>query len=224
MTTVTLMRRLLLARHVLRDVVERRISTKLACLAAIIIVLWGTVAAAISSPTAFIALIFTISLSAYLVWTLEPVERSLDAMIVQLVRLEIGGHGLLIDFEKPAGRAFISGDVKVENATGCEIKLRSYRFEQVGIDSPGVAPMALQTPESACEEVVPHGEARHIKLEKNEIFGGREGLNDAACVPMKLTFSVQFEIEGELLATSVSRTLQCYALIKSAPRDEMLLP
>ena len=224
MTTVTLMKRLLLARHVLRDVVERRISMKLACLAAIIIILWGTVAAAINSQMAFIALIFTLGLCVYLVWTLGPVERSLDAMILQLVRLEIGGHGLIIDFERPAGRAFISGEVKVENATGCEIKLRNYRFEQIAIDSPGAAPMALQMPESACDEIVPNGESRSVKLEKNEIFGGREGLGDAACVPMKLTLSVQFEIEGETLATSATHTLQCYALIKSAPRDEMLLP
>jgi hypothetical protein len=224
MTTVTLTKRLLLARHVLRDMVEHHLSTKLACLAAIIVILWGTVAAAINSPTAFIALIFTLSLCAYLIWTLEPVTRNLDAMILQLVRLEIGGHGLIIDFEKPAGRVFISGDVKVENATGCEIRLRSYRFEQIGIDSPGAAPMALQTPESACDEIVPHDESRSVKLEKNEIFGGREGLGDAACVPMKLTVSVHFDVEGENIAASASRTLQCYALIRSVPRDEMLLP
>ena len=224
MTTVTLMKRLLLARHILCDMTERRTSAKLACLGAIVVVLCGIVAAAMNSPTAFVALFFTLALCAYAIWTIEPAVRNLDAMILQLVRLEIGGHGLIIDFEKPAGRAFLSGDVKVENATGCEIRLRSYRFEQIGIDSPGVAPMALQMPESACDETIPHGESRCIKLEKQEIFGGRDGLGDAACVPMKLTVSVQFEIEGEHITTPASRTLQCYALIQSVPRDPMLLP
>jgi hypothetical protein len=221
---MTLMRRLLLARHVLRDMTERRISAKLACLGALVVVLCGIVAAAIHSQTAFVALLFTLALCAYVIWTIEPAVRNLDAMILQLVRLEIGGHGLIVDFEKPAGRAFLSGEVKVENATGCEIRLRSYRFEQIGIDSPGAAPMELQTPESTCDEIVPHGESRCIKLEKHEIFGGREGLGDAACAPMKLTVSVQFEIEGENIITPASRTLQCYALIKSVPRDPMLLP
>jgi hypothetical protein len=217
------MKRLLLARHVLRDIAERGAAAKVACLGVIVVVLVGFVAGIIHSQTAFIALLFMLALCAYLIWTIEPAVRNLDAMILQLVRLEIGGHGLIIDFEKPAGRAFLSGEVKVENATGCEIRLRSYRFEQIGIDSPGVAPMALQMPESACNETVPHGESRCIKLEKHEIFGGREGLGDAACAPMKLTVSVHFEIEGEAV-TPASRTLRCYALIKSAPGDPMLLP
>ena len=103
----------------------------------------------------------TLALCGYLAWTIEPAMRNLDAMILQLVRLEIGGHGLIIDFEKPDGRAFLSGDVKVENATGCDIRLRSYRFEQIGIDSPGAAPMALQAPESTCDEIVA---ARRVAL------------------------------------------------------------
>ena len=62
--------------------------------------------------------------------------------------------------------------------------------------SPGAAPMALQMPESTCDEIIPHDESRYIKLEKHEFFGGREGLGEAACVPMKLTVSVRFEIAG----------------------------
>ena len=220
---MTLLRRLLLARHVLGAMTESRTSAKLACLGAVVVVVCGIIAALIKSPTAFIALLFTLGICAYVIWTIEPAVRNLDAMIVQLVRLEIGGHGLIIDFERPDGRAFLSGDVKVENATGCEIRLRSYRFEQVGIDSPGAAPMALQSPESTCDDIVPHDESRYIKLEKHEFFGGREGLGDAACVPMKLTVSVHFEIEGENITTPASRTLQCYALIRSAPREKMLL-
>jgi hypothetical protein len=189
----------------------------------VIVVLCGIVTAAIHSPTAFVALIFTVALSAYLLWTLEPAMRNLDTMIPQLVRVEISGHGLTIDFEKPAGRAFLSGDVKVENESGCVLKLRSYRFEQISIDLPGAAPLALQAPESACEETVPNGESRYVKLEKNEIFGGREGLRDAACVPMKLTVSVQVEIEGERISAPVTRTLRCYALIKPIAGDPMLL-
>jgi hypothetical protein len=219
-----LVKRLLLTRHVLRDMAERSILVKLAGLGAIIVVLCGIVAAIIHSQTAFAALLLTLALCAYLIWALEPAVRNLDAMILQLVRLEIGGYGLIIDFEKPAGRAFLSGDVKVENATGCEIQLRSYRLEQIGIDLPGAAPMALQTPESACNEIIPHGESRYIKLEKHEIFGGREGLGDAACVPMKLTVSVHFEVEGENLVTPASRSLQCYALVRAVPQDPMLLP
>jgi hypothetical protein len=218
------MRRLLLARHVLREIAEGGVWTKLACLGAVVIILCGVVAAALHSQTAFVGLLFTLALCAYLVWTIEQAVRNLDAMILQLVRLEIGGHGLIVDFEKPDGRAFLSGGVKVENATGCEIRLRSYRFEQVGIDSPDAAPMTLRTPECACDEIVPQGESRCIKLEKTEIFGGREGLGDAACVPMRLTVSVHFEIEGENIVTPASRTLQCYAFIRSAPRDPLLLP
>lgn len=222
-TTMTLMRRLLLVRHVLRDMAERGVWTKLAGLGAVVIILCGIVAAALHSQMAFAALLFALALCAYAIWTIEPAVRHFDAMILQLVRLEIGGHGLIIDFEKPAGRAFVSGDVKVENATGCEIRLRRYRFE-IGVDSPGAAPMALQMPETTCDEVVPQGESRFLKLEKHEIFGGREGLNDAACVPMKLTVSVHFELEGETIPAPAIRTLQCYALIRSAPRDLMLLP
>ena len=40
---------------------------------------------------------------------------------------------------------------------------------------------------------------------------------------MKLTVSVRFEIEGEHITTPASRTLQCYAFIRSAPREKMLL-
>ena len=221
---MTFMRRLLLARHILGALNEPKTSSKLGFIGAAIVVVGGLVAAFLHSPMALTALFATLALCAYLIWTVEPAVRNLDAMIVQLVRLEIGGHGLTIDFEKPDGRAFISGDVKVENATGCVIKLQSYQFDQVGIDSPGAAPMVLQSPESKCEDTVKQEESRLIKLEKQEVFGGREGLRDAACVPMKLTVSVRFEIEGENIRTPASRTLQCYALIRSTPRDQLLMP
>ena len=221
---MTLMKRLLLARYVLRDMAEGSLSAKLARVGVVVVVLCGLVAGAMHSQVALLALLLTVALCAYVIWTIEPAVRNLDAMIMQLIRLEIAGHGLIIDFEKPAGRAFLSGAVRVENATGCEIRLRGYRFDPIGIDAPGAAPMALQTPESTCDELVPHDESRDIKLDKHEIFGGREGLGDAACVPMKLTLSVHFEIEGQRIVTPVSRTLQCYAFIRAVPNDPMLLP
>jgi len=217
------MRRLLLVRHVLGAVTEGTLLAKVACLCAILVIVCGLTAAILKSPIALFALLLTLALCAYVIWTLEPAVRNLDEMIVQLVRLEIGGHGLIIDFEKPDGRAFLSGDVKVENATGCDIRLRSYRFEQIGIDSPGAAPMELQSPESTCDDVVPHDASRYIKLEKHEFFGGRERLGEAACVPMKLTVSVHFEIQDEKITTPATRTLQCYAFVRSAPREKMLL-
>jgi hypothetical protein len=221
---VTLMRRFLLVRHMLGAMTEGTVMPKLAAAVAVLLIAFGIGAAAIKSPLAFIALLFLLALSVYLIWTIEPAVRHLDAMILQLVRLEIGGHGLTIDYERPNGRGFLSGDVRVENETGCEIRLRSYVFEKVGIDLPGAAPMALQMPESTCDEIIPHAESRYIKLEKQEFFGGREGLEEAACVPMKLTLSVRFEIADEQISTPASRTLQCYAFVRATRRDERLLP
>jgi hypothetical protein len=40
---------------------------------------------------------------------------------------------------------------------------------------------------------------------------------------MKLTVSVRFEVEGEHITGPASRTLQCYAFVRSAPREKMLL-
>ena len=221
---MTLMRRFLLARHVLGAMTEGKTSAKLSALGVVVVVVCGLVAGVINSPMALVALLFTLAICVYLIWTIEPALRTLDAMIVQLVRLEVGGHGLIIDFEKPDGRAFLSGDVKVENATGCDIRLKSYEFEQVGIDSPGAPPMELQSPESKCDDIVPHDASRYIKLEKHEFFGGRDRLGEAGCVPMKLTVSVRFEIEGENITTPASRTLQCYAFIRAVARDQRLLP
>lgn len=220
---MTFMRRLLLARHVLGAITDSTTLAKLASLCAIIVIVAGLVAAVLHSQTACFALVLSLALCGYLAWTIEPAMRDLNAKIAELVRLEIGGHGLIIDFEKPDGRAFLSGDVKVENATGCDIRLKSYAFEQVGIDSPGAAPMTLQAPESTCDDVVPHDASRFIKLERHEFFGGRESLGEAVCVPMKLTVSVRFEVEGEHITKPASRTLQCYAFIRSAPREKMLL-
>jgi hypothetical protein len=220
---VTLMRRLLLARHVLGAVTDSTILAKLASLCAVIVIVAGLVAAVLYSRTALFALMLSLAVCAFLLWTIAPAIRDLDEKIVQLVRLEIGGHGLIIDFEKPDGRAFLSGDVKLENATGCDIRLKSYVFEQVGIDSPGAAPLTLQAPESTCDDVVPRDASRFIKLERHEFFGGRESLGEAACVPMKLTVSVRFEVEGEHITGPASRTLQCYAFVRSAPREKMLL-
>jgi len=220
---VTLTKRLLVARHVLGAFTESKTLAKLASLCAIIVLVTGFAAAILHSPTALFALVLSLALCAYLLWTIAPALHDLDAKIVQLVRLEIGGHGLIIDFEKPDGRAFLSGEVKLENATGCDIRLNSYAFEQVGIDSPGAAPMTLQAPESTCDDVVPHDASRFIKLERHEFFGGRESLGEAACVPMKLSVSVRFEVEGEHITAPASRTLQCYTFIRSAPREKMLL-
>jgi hypothetical protein len=218
------MRRLLLARRGLRAVAGGKTWT-LVCVGVIVaIVVCGIVAAAIRSQTAFVALFLTLGCCAFLVWTIAPAVRNLDSMILGLVRLEIGGPGLILDFQRPGGRVLLSGDVKVENETGCEIRLRSYRFEQISIDLPGAAPITLATPESTCDDIVPHTESRYIKLEKNEVFGGRESLGDAACVPMTLTVSVHFEIEDESFAKPASRTLQCYAFIRAAPHDPLLLP
>jgi hypothetical protein len=215
----------MLARHVLRAVSGGGWLPKAAAAAALIVVVCALVTTAMrSSLLSFVALLFLVGLCSYLIWTIEPAVRNLDAMILELVRLEVGGHGLIIDYERPDGRAFLSGDVKVENLTGCGIRLRSYLFEKVGTDLPGAAPMALQSPESTCDEIIPHGESRYIKLEKQEFFGGREGLNEAACVPMKLTLSVRFEIADERISAPASRTLQCYAFVRSAPRDQRLLP
>jgi len=220
---MTLMQRYLLARHVLGAWTDGRTSTKAAAIGAALVLVCGIVAAFLHSPMALIALCAALGLCAFLVWTLAPAVRNLDEMIVSLVRLEVGGHGLIIDFEKPDGRAFLSGDIRVENATGCDIRLTSYEFQQVGIDSPGAPPMELQAPESKCDDVIPHDSARFIKLEKHEFFGGRDRLGDAGCVPMKLTVSVRFEIENEHITTPATRTLQCYAFIRSTPREKMLL-
>ncbi len=220
---MSFMRRLLLARHVLGAVTESTTLAKLASLCGIIVLVFGLTAAVLHSQTALFALVLSLALCGYLVWTIQPAMRDLNAKIVELVRLEIGGHGLIIDFEKPDGRAFLSGDVKLENATGCDIRLKRYTFEQVGFDSPVAAPITLQAPESTCDDVVPHYASRYIKLEKHEFFGGRESLADAACVPMKLTVSVLFEVADEHITKSASRTLQCYALIRSTPREKMLL-
>ncbi len=222
-TRMTLMQRYLLARHVLGAMTEGKTSAKAAAAGAALVLICGLVAAFLHSPMALVALFSMLALCAYLIWTIEPAVRNLDEMIVSLVRLEVGGHGLIIDFEKPDGRAFISGDVKVENLTGCDIRLKSYEFQQVGIDSPGAPPMELQSPESKCDDVVPHDSARYIKLEKHEFFGGRDRLGEAGCVPMKLTVLVRFEIENENITTPATRTLQCYALIRSTPREKMLL-
>lgn len=221
--TMTLMQRFLLARHVLAALTEGKTSAKVAALGAILVLVCGLVAAVLHSPMALVALLSTLALCVYLIWTIQPAVRNLDAMILSLVRLEVGGHGLIIDFEKPDGRAFLSGDVKVENATGCDIRLKSYEFMQVGIDSPGAPPMELQSPESKCDDIVPHDSARYIKLEKHEFFGGRERLGEAGCVPMKLTVSVRFEIENESITTPATRTMLCYAFIRSTPREKMLL-
>jgi hypothetical protein len=222
---MTLMRRFLLARHALGALTEGGVLPKVAGAAAMIIVVCALVTAVMrSSVLSFAALFFMVGFCAYLIWTIEPAVRNLDAMILQLVRLELGGHGLIIDYERPNGRTFLSGEVRVENMTGCEIRLRNYHFEQVGIDSPGAAPMQLQSPESNCDEIVPHAEARAIKLERQEFFGGREGLDDAACVPMRLTLSVGFEIQDEHISAPARRTFQCYALVRAAPRDQRLMP
>ena len=221
---MTLMRRFLLVRHALAAVTEGSVGPKIAAAAVLLVVLCGLGIAAGRSPWSVPALLLLVSLCGYLIWTIEPAVRDLDAMILQFVRLEIGGHGLIIDYERPNGRTFLSGDVKVENITGCEIRLRNYRFEQVAIDLPGAAPMTLQSPESNCDEIVPDAESRYIKLEKQEFFGGRQGLDDAACVPMRLTVSVFFEIQDERISAPATRTIRCYALVRSTPRDMRLLP
>jgi hypothetical protein len=217
------MRRLLLARHILGAMTDSTTLAKLASLCAIIVIVCGLTAGALHSQTACFALVLALALCGYLIWTIAPAVRNLNAEIVRLVRLEIGGHGLIIDFERPDGRTFLSGDVKLENATGCQIRLRSYVFEQIGIDSPGAVAWTLQSPEATCDDIVPTDASRYIKLEKHEFFGGRESFGDATCVPMKLTVSVRFEIEGEHITDPATRTLQCYALIRSAPREKMLL-
>jgi hypothetical protein len=217
------MRRLLLARHVLGAMTESTTLAKVAGVCVIIAIVAGLVAGILHSATACLALVLALAFCGYLVWTIEPALRDLNAKIVQLVQLEIGGHGLIIDFEKPDGRTFLSGDVKVQNATGCQIKLRSYVFEQIGIDAPGAVAWTLQAPESTCDDIIPNDASRYIKLEKHEFFGGRESFGDAACVPINLTISVRFEIDGEHITDPATRTLQCYALIRSAPREKMLL-
>jgi len=222
--SVNMMRRFLLVRHVLGAIIEGRTLAKLSAAAVAILIVVGVIMAAMLSPLAAVAVLLLAVICVYLIWTIEPAVRNLDALIQQLVRLEIGGHGLVIDYEKPNGRTFISGDVKVENAAGLPVRLRSYAFEKIGTDLPNAAPMTLQSPESPCDEIIPDGESRYIKLEKQEFFGGREELDEAACVPMKLILSVQLEIGDEKIKTPLSRTLQCYALVRTVARDQRLLP